>query len=63
MKISDARYKANKKWNKENYARLELTVSKEMKQIITEFAKSRMQSTNSFILEAVNEKIKRESTV
>ena len=59
MAISEARKKANKKWNDENmkikYDRIQLVVPKGNKEKIQEFAKSKDKSVNSFIVELIDD--------
>lgn len=64
MSMSEARKRANKKWNDENlnklYDRINLVVKKGKKQIIKDFATSKGKSLNSFVNDAIDEKIQRE---
>ena len=60
MPYSKAQKKATMKWEKENYARVYLTVPKGMKQEIGEVARSQgYESMRAFILDAINEKMGR----
>ena len=64
MAISDAKKKANKKWNDENlkekYDRIQLVVPKGQKQKIQEHVKSSGKSVNGFINESIQEKMQRD---
>lgn len=60
MPYSKAQKKATMKWEKENYARVYLTVPKEMKQQIIETAKKQgYEHMRSFIIDAIKEKMER----
>lgn len=58
MALSEARKKANKKWNDENqkklYDRIQLVVHKGRKEIIKAHAESRGESVNGFINRAID---------
>lgn len=58
MPISEARKRANKKWNdanmKEKYDRIQLVVPKGEREIIKEFAKQQGKSLNAFVLELID---------
>ncbi len=64
MPISDARRKANKKWNdanmKERYDRIQLVVPKGKKDVIRAHAESKGESVNAFINRAINNLLERE---
>ena len=64
MSISEARKKANKKWNdahmKERYDRIQLVSPKGEGDAIKAAAAASGQSVNSYILSAVREKMDRE---
>lgn len=60
--MSTARTKANNRWNIKSYDRVEFTVPKGEKLLITEAAKKAGVSTNAFIKEAVKEKMERNNT-
>ena len=53
MNISEARYKANKKWNKENYEQINLSVPKGQKEVIKAAADAAGESVNAYIAGAV----------
>jgi len=61
MAISEAKKKANKKWNDENmskrYDRIQLIVPKGKKQIIKDFAISNGKSLNEFVNTAIDDKL------
>ena len=63
MKISDARYKANKKWNTENYEQMNLSVPKGTKDKYAKAAEAKGLSMTAYIVEAVEEKISREEHI
>ena len=48
------------KWNKENYDRIEIIVSKGKKEIIKAHAEARGESVNAFINRAIDETMERE---
>jgi len=50
-----------RRYNEKTYDRLQLVVPKGKKNVIKEFALSRSKSLNSFVNEAIDEKIERES--
>ena len=52
-----ARTKANRKYNEKAYDRVALTVPKGRKEVIKTFAEERGFSLNSFINEAIQEKM------
>ena len=59
-KNSEARLRANKKWNKNNYVQINLPVFKETKEEWTKEAKKLgYEYLNAFIKDAVKEKIER----
>ena len=49
------------KWNRANYDFIQVTVPKGQKEIIQAYAKAQNKSLNAFIVEAIKEKIERES--
>lgn len=57
MAISEARKKANKKWNdknmKERYDRVQLIVPKGQREVIKAFAKSQGKSLNNWVYELI----------
>ena len=57
MAISEARKRANKKWNdknmKEKYDRIQLVVPKGTREEIKEFAKSQGKSVNNWVYELI----------
>ena len=63
MPLSDARKRANKKWNDENmkerYDRIQVVVPKGKKEIIQAHAAAQGESVNSFINKAIDEKLER----
>ena len=59
MKISEARYRANKKWNAANLDRIEIQVPKGRKEAIKAQAAARGESLNSFVIKAIDERIER----
>lgn len=63
--ISEARKRANKKWNeanqKERYDRIQLVAQKGQKEIIADRAKREGQSLNQYILEAVSRRMESEA--
>lgn len=53
--------KAKQKYNKKNYDRIEITVTKGKKELYKEYAKRKDKSLNAFITELIEEKIKSEN--
>ena len=60
MPISDARKKANQKWNAANYKQINLQLPIDEFNAINEFCDSTNQTRNGFIRQAIKEKIERE---
>jgi len=60
MPISEARKRANAKYNAKAYDRIEIKVKKGKKDVIKDFAASKGKSINEFVNEAVDEKMERE---
>lgn len=65
MALSEARKKANKKWNdanmKERYDRIQLVVPKGEKDSIKAHAEKQGESLNAFIIRAISEAIARDN--
>lgn len=57
MPLSEARKRANAKWNKKAYDRLEIRVPKGSRESIVAHAKQRGESLNKFLNRAVNNQI------
>jgi len=55
MALSDARKRANAKYNLKAYDRVELKVKKGKKEIIKQYAEEHGESLNSFINRAISE--------
>lgn len=60
MPVSKAQQKAVNKYMSQNYDRINLTVPKGKKDTIKAHAESNGQSVNSFINEAIDEKMERD---
>lgn len=64
MPLSEAKKRANKKWNHENmkerYDRIQLVVPKGEKETIQAAAQTQGQSVNAYIYEAVKQRMERE---
>lgn len=60
MKISEARYKANRKYNKEKRERLEMSLPLGTKERYSKIAEQKGMSMTAYIVEAIEEKINRE---
>ena len=62
MAISEARKRANKKWNDENmrikYDRIQLVVAKGQKEVLQSIAKEQGASLNGYTKQALQAKIK-----
>ena len=62
MAISEARKRANKKWNDENmrikYDRIQLVVAKGQKEVLQSIAKEQGASLNGYTKQALKAKIK-----
>jgi hypothetical protein len=61
MPISEARKRANRKYNAKAYDRLEITVAKGRKDVIKAHAAKHDESLNSFVNRAIDETMGRES--
>lgn len=61
-KISKAQQKAVHKYVKNNYDRLELTVPKGQKDIIKAAAESAGESLNTYVRNAINQRMEREAS-
>ena len=59
MRISEARHKANQKWNNANLERIGLTVRMGRKAVIKAAADAQGESLNGFITAAINERMER----
>ena len=59
MNISEARYKANQKWNAANLERVAFDVRKGYKDIIKQQAQKNGESVNAYLLRLVNEDIEK----
>lgn len=57
MPLSEARKRANAKWNKKAYDRLEIRVPRGNREDIVAHAKNRGESLNQFLNRAVNNQI------
>ena len=58
MEISDAKYRANRKYNKKAYCRITLSYRKDADltlQMVKDYAESRGETFNSFVLRAIAE--------
>ncbi len=60
---SDARIKANNKYNAKAYDRINLAVPKGRKEAIQDAATQAGQSLNGYVTQAVDERIERDSAV
>ena len=67
MAISEARKRANKKWNdanmKERYDRIQLVVQKGKKELIRAHADSKGESVNAFINRAIDRLLEEEGVL
>lgn len=62
-KNSEARIKANNKYNEKAYDRINIAVSKGKKDILQSHAQSKGESLNAFVNRAINEAIERDSLI
>lgn len=62
MAISEARRRANEKFNAKAYDEIKVRVPKGQKEIINAHAQSRGESLNGFVKRAINETIERDGT-
>lgn len=62
-KTSEAKLRANKKWQRENYSRIPLDVPKEEHAILKEIAQKHNMSLNGYIKQAILEKREREGDI
>lgn len=60
MSMSEARIRANRKWNEKNLDRIMVTMRKGQKAPIVAHAKARGESTNAFINRAIRETMERD---
>ena len=60
MAISDARRRANEKWQREKVEEIKFRVPKGKKEIIQQHAAQQGESVNAFINRAVDEAIKKD---
>lgn len=63
MTLSDAKKRANTKWNKNNLDRIQIVVRKGGKKVIKELAKTNGESLNAYILNAIKLRAKNESNI
>ena len=61
MSVSEARLRANRKYQEEKLDEIKFRVPKGNKERIQEHAKAQGESTNAFIYRAVNEAIERDN--
>lgn len=59
MKYSDAQREATARYNKKTYERIDIVVKKGQRQILKDYAASQGKSLNRFVLDAVEQEIKR----
>ena len=59
--ISDAKKKANAKWDKANLDKILIVTRKGNKQIIKECAALKGESVNAYIIKAINDRIESEN--
>ena len=58
--VSEAKKKANKKWETNNCKQIRLVLPNEQAERLEAFCKTTKQSKNGFIKEAIDEKLSRE---
>lgn len=63
MSASEARIRANRKWNEKAYDRISVTVKKGQRSIIANHARDNGESTNAFINRAIRETMERDRSV
>lgn len=61
LPISEARKKANRKWNDENLSRLSVSMRKTKKEEVVQAAAAAGQSVNAWIGQAIDERLQREN--
>lgn len=61
MSISEARKKANRKWDEENLSRLSISMRKTKKEEVAQAAAAAGLSVNAWIGQAIEEKLQKES--
>jgi len=61
--ISEARRKANEKWNAKAYDELKVRVPKGKKEVLQAHSRKKGESLNGFINRSIDEAMKRESAV
>jgi predicted HicB family RNase H-like nuclease len=60
MPLSDAQYRATKKYNAKAYDRIEISVYKGDKEKIKKYAESKGKSLNAYIYDLIKEDMKKE---
>lgn len=60
MKISEARHRANEKYNAKAYEEIKVRVLKGQKEVIQSAARSKGESVNAYIIRAIAERMERD---
>lgn len=60
MKISEARHRANEKYNAKAYEEIKVRVLKGQKEVIQDAARSKGESVNAYIVKAITERMERD---
>lgn len=61
MAVSEAKKRANKKWESNNCKQIRLVLPNEQAERLDEYCKENNESKNGFIKQAIDEKLNRES--
>ena len=61
MAVSEAKIRANRKWNEKAYDRISVTVKKGQRAVIADHARAQGESTNAFIVRAIREAMERDN--
>lgn len=60
MKISEARHRANEKYNAKAYEEIKVRVLKGQKEVIQSAARNKGESVNAYIVRAITERMERD---
>ena len=60
MKISEARHRANEKYNAKAYEEIKVRVLKGQKEVIQSAARNKGESVNAYIIRAITERMERD---
>ena len=61
MAVSEAKIRANRKWNEKAYDRISVTVKKGQRAVIADHARDQGETVNGFIKRAIRETMERDN--